>query len=55
MKAQVTVSVNEEGLFRIESDAPAGVILMLLSDAIGQVSRKIYGADEEQPSAEEVQ
>lgn len=55
MEAKVTISINEEGLFRIESTAPAGMLIMMLADALGQVSRQVYNGEEAPPVEEEVQ
>lgn len=57
MEAKVTISITEEGMFKIESTAPAGLIIMMLSDALGRVARQVYNGEDEdtevQPEVEE--
>jgi hypothetical protein len=52
MEAKVTISLSKEGMFKIESTAPAGVLIMLLADALGQVSRQVYNGEEPKVEAE---
>lgn len=55
MEQKVTLTLTEEGMFKIESTAPAGMLIMMLSDALGQVARQVYNGDEPIDVAEEVQ
>jgi hypothetical protein len=55
MEAKVIISISEEGMFKIESTAPAGMLIMMLADALGQVSRQVYNGENTEVIEAEVQ